>query len=400
MDRTGKLAVLSVLSLFLPYFLCSVMIISCIIYSYGKKDLRVRMFQDKSWVLLGGFFFVSLFSALIFRNSFGILGAIIILLEISYLLFMRAIMTQKLYKLIIKLICAGSVVSTFVGIVQFTIIRTGNTYPFWEMFEKLKEFPFIYDGMYKASQYFKSLSIPHTSFRSISTFLNANYFAMIASFVIIICIYKLTAKAQKHRLFYIIVLISNLISLVIADSRSGIISVIAGTIMILIFRKKYRALKIIGGVAVLGGALVVGSYLLFPNNFPSMEELLTTMDKRLKIWNGVISIIPENLLIGKGFMSYFFSYQAGDVPQWAIHSHNLFLDCVINFGIIGTGCFLAYISAQMIQIVKKIKSVKSDVWILMFGVAVVIFVAGLTDAAILGIETSLMAIVISTGKME
>ena len=130
---------------------------------------------------------------------------------------------------------------------------------------------------------------------------------------------------------------SGALVVVIADSRTGFIAVLAPLVVLLVVRS-LRGLRTSGvpdwltyGVFT---AIAAASFLVVLRLDPSLNG-------RIEIWNQFLGLWQENWLFGAGQTGIQEAVNSGDLPSWANHGHNLVIDVLGRFGLMGAIALLS-----------------------------------------------------------
>ena len=360
MDTCGKIAVITTAMLFLPFFLGGLGVVVASVYVLTRRELRTKIFSVRWSIFLFLFSALTLVVSVCYLNWRGIVGAVGIFLLFVYALFMRVVMNERLYHYLMKVICGLSIVSALYAMTQLWHILPLNPL-----------------------------------YRGYSTFFNPNYYATIAEFIIFVCFYQLFF-VKKGRAFYLTALLFNVVGLASTGCRSAWMGVVAGLIVMLFLLKRYRLVLGIIGFAL---AVLAAGY-LWPDLIPRFDSVGASAIDRFRIWESGLWALEDCLWFGKGLYTYYYSclHQTVDFMVNKPHSHNLYLDFLLNFGIIGCSLLMVYLTGTVVGILKKVRQgCKNKVWILMAGVFVSILAHGIMDVTILGVETSIMMLVLFSG---
>jgi O-antigen ligase len=291
----------------------------------------------------------------------GILVGIGMIMAIIFGLFLRSVMTRELFERQLNLVCVMSLTSAVYAVIeQLTNI--------------------IFDG--------------RRSHRVASVFSHPNYFGTIIGTVIIICAYKLLTK-QENKVFYSIVAAANVVGMYLCKSMSVWMEVFLGVLVLLVVRKRYKLLALWLSAAVLGLFLIFGLKL---DLIPRLSVMETTVGIREEIWRLAINKIIAEPWFGHGFMSFRFlchaAYRGNAIP----HSHNIFLDMLLNFGIVGSALFFLFIIMYYISLLKlRFQEKNVTISSLILAVTVAALFHGLTDLTLLWIQTFPLFLLILSG---
>jgi O-antigen ligase len=216
---------------------------------------------------------------------------------------------------------------------------------------------------------------------------------MIIEFVVIIALYRIFTNTELSA-FYFAVIGLNFIGLYLTASFSSFMAMFAAVTVMLVLKKKNRiALMFI--LSVVG---FIGLVAVFPQLLPRGSQAIDrTLAQRLSIWTASVKGIEQHLFFGRGAMAYQMIYEQFSGYK-TYHCHNLVLDILLNFGIVGFTCIGIYIGVQMRLLFLRVRNnICMDMNILMAAASVAIFVHGLTDVTILWIQTgALFALIYSS----
>ena len=130
---------------------------------------------------------------------------------------------------------------------------------------------------------------------------------------------------------------SGALMVVMADSRTGFIAVLAPLVFLLVVRL-FRRLRTSGaphwGMYGVLTAIAAASFLLVFRRDPSLNG-------RIEIWNQFLGLWRENWLFGAGQTGIQEVVNSGDLPSWANHGHNLVIDVLGRFGLLGAVALLS-----------------------------------------------------------
>lgn len=315
-------------------------------------------------------FLILTFGVSIYNNNMYGIGVSIILFQFMiFFMYYRIVINRLLFSRIIKLYMIVSI---------FCFLITLLTVLYKKFLLDLNFYEFIE---------FLSLHRP------ISSFFNTNYYATICEFIIIIAMYYFLAnKNRKDRLYFLCVSALAFLVLFLTENRTALPTILVAT-LVLSFSKDNK--KIITFVAFLSILIIVLT--IFSNRiFPRYEFIGNSMHSRITIWKNSITLFKENFLFGCGPMAYqnaeFASYPAN-------HAHNIILDLLINFGIVG----LAILTPLFISICKMVYRIrKKNLFRLITSLTCIVLLHGMLDVTILWHQTAFIyfSVVLAVGKLE
>lgn len=303
------------------------------------------------------FFFLTgaFFVAAIYSNYAGMGCAVLCYAVVICGLYVRSVMTRKIFNQAMDLACVGSIWCLFIAVFQkASIISTAPAY------------------------------------RPVSVFFNANYYGMIIEFVIIIALYRIFTNIDLAA-FYAAVIGLNLVGLYLTASFSSVMAMSCAVLVMLLLKRKYMP----AALFTFCGVMCVLAFFFFPQLLPRGSEALDhTLAQRLSIWGAAIQGIRQHPFFGQGAMSYWMicdkygSYKT-------FHCHNLFLDVLLNYGIVGLTALLTYAFIQLKLLYLRIKShIYGNMNVLVIAAFVAVAVHGLTDVTIFSVQTGALFLAI------
>ena len=313
----------------------------------------------------GLIFFVSILK----QNLYGI-GVSIIIFEFSiFFMYYRSIINRKLFSKIINLYMIVSI---------FCFILTIFSVLYKKFSMNLKMYEFI---EYMALH------------RPISSFFNTNYYATICEFIIIIAMYYfLSNKNRNNRLYFLCVSTLAFIVLFLTENRTALPTILIATLVLSFTKNNKKVFTFLGIFTI-----VIVILMIFSNRiFPRYEFIGNSLGTRKEIWENAIKLFKKTFLFGSGPMAY---QNASWVTHPANHAHNIVLDLLINFGIVGN----IIIFPLFIGIFKKVYSIrKRNLFRLIIALTVVVILHGMLDVTILWHQTAYIyfSVLLAVGKVS
>lgn len=347
-NRVEKdLFIASAASVFLPYSICLIFIFTTfVVYLYNRKlDIKAFMPDHSVWFYV--FFITAMATTMAFYRWFGVVIVIMIFVLVLFGFILQREMTEDLAKNMIYAMSFMSIIAAAAALLQ---------------------------------------KIPVISYRSDSFFANANYYAYICETLVIALIYALYKFGRKPVFFA--ALAANIIGIVCSGCRTAWIAILVGIIVLLICLKKYLHLIIFSSAAAICAALVC----IFPNIFfPRHFDFGNDSSLRYLIWNTSLGFFKQHPIFGQGMLSY---YSLSQGRPHDLHSHNLALDLLLNFGVIGSLLLVVFMVFFIIVAIKKLKS--RPIGAIALAVIFATFAHGFTDIPFFGLTTvSLLIILLS-----
>ena len=359
-DFDSLVVLLLTVSIFAPFYFSVITTCGIAIMTMMNCKKREHIFSSPYSKFLLGFLIIPFFVSATYNNYWGMLYSIVVIAGVICGFYIKNVMTRPLFNNVMDTACFASVWCAFIAIYQ------------------------------KISSYSVA-----PQYRPISAFHNANSYGMMIEFIIIIAIYRIFTNARLKRL-YLAVIGLNLIGLYLCASLSAFTAVAFAVMTMLIFKGRY---KLAGGLILMACVFVVIG-LVFPSIFPrGMEAIDSTYSQRLSIWATAIKGISLHPVLGTGPMSYqMICEQLGGYKTY--HCHNLLLDTLLNFGVVGFGAISFYLFMQLKLLVLRFKNnICKNMNILLVAAFVAIGVHGMTDVTIFWIQTGMLFILMfsSTG---
>jgi O-antigen ligase len=230
----------------------------------------------------------------------------------------------------------------------------------------------------------KTIDFGNDHHRISAVFFHPNYFGTVVGTVIIICAYKVLTK-QNHSWFYYLVAAINVFSMYLCKSMFVWVEVFVGVAVLLVILKRHRLLALWLFAAAIGGMLV---FLFGVDIIPRLYDVEVTVRLRQQIWEHAASQIAQAPLFGHGLYSFIYLFDASYNNQIIPHSHSIYLDLVLNFGVIGAGLFLCYIVKYYKKVINVcFKGKNTMITSLILAVTASALVHGATDITLLWVQT-------------
>lgn len=323
-----KVIVWTLISMFLPFFVTVPAVIFAFFYMIKEGRLQTVMKKTPFGYTIAFFLVLTLVVSLCYRNWWGVGLGILLGMVIMVLMYYRTLVNHAMFDLIVRiavfLMCLCAVYALFEYAYRIIVMLD------WDIM---------------------ALPIPSKrQYRIRVGFFNANYYAMMIEFTILLCLYKIQGKGSKaSKLYYLCAMLLQAFILYLTGSRTGMVAAVGGIgIMILFLMNKYVIAAFTSGC----GALIV-FFATKPQLFPRVTFLERNFQARFAIWEGAWRCFQAHPLFGQGSFTYYFNYlQSIDTPHEMYktqHAHNLLLDPLASFGIIGSFLVLLYLAGFLKQ---------------------------------------------------
>jgi len=345
--------------------------VMCAILFDAKE--RAKAFSDREFSILSlcisGF---SMLSSIISLNLIGMaisFGVFAISLIAGYI---KAVINGEIFRKATVIIALGSCVALVT-----------------ELFQKFVVYP---DG---------------DLYRPTAGAFNANYLGalvVMAALIALVRIFDGEEIDRQHKwydppkFFWALIFVVNVLSLLICESRSSLLSLTV-CVVVFMFLKKYYMLC--GAVAVCGGGIWLLGWLK-PELLSWTNSLTYIFTERMVIWKNALASFAQNpytALVGRGPMTYFHVMEKEQLFV-ANHAHNLLFDSLLNVGVIGTALY-GLIALKAVKIgFKKHQSGDKNGFILSVLILVQIMVQGMADVTIMWHQCAILAVLIALAKYE
>lgn len=373
-ETDQKFILLTAIAMFMPFYIGIGVLIVDMFYFVYKSKFR-EIFDKSNLSILGSLFILySFLMSIIFNNTYGILATVGILVLFVFVLFIRKNITEQFMEDIMMIIMVFATFCFLITLTQYSIILKDNSFNYQE--------------------FMKYISLHRTTVGMF--FFNANYYAMVCSLVGIICAYKYFTTESFERGFSFVVGVLSVLTLLITDSRGAMlscsVSVFALTIMLK--KRKYTFLILAFAIAFLAYVVAFGKMDLIPR----VDKLGFDMGLRKSIWISSIEAFKKNLIIGVGPLGIHNIYTTIR-DRVIIHSHNLYLDILVNYGLIG----LAMLIPIVYQLFCEIKALYSRKYTKMIvAMVIMVLIHSMVDVTIFWTQTSFifMTFVVGAGALS
>lgn len=161
----------------------------------------------------------------------------------------------------------------------------------------------------------------------------------------------LNVKFKSSKAINIVILSIMIVGCLLTGSRGALLVIGISFFIAIAFMKK-MGLKIKLSISTI--LIIVIGYVVFTNYFPSQSiDRITTFsgDPRFELWDAAFHVFRKYPLFGGGMesASMFSILLAGN------YSHNVYIDIVVNFGIVGSILFLLFLKLNILRVKKQDK---------------------------------------------
>ncbi|MDD6396193.1 MAG: O-antigen ligase family protein [Firmicutes bacterium] len=350
-----KIITVCVMAIFLPLQLVSVPALFAVFRALLNKTIREKM----TAVSFSGYIYISIFiftfPAIMFRNWFGLFGGVVIWLALIFMLYLFSIMTVRFYNNLIDLVLILSLFAMAYAIIDKFFFGHARTE---------------------------------------SVFSNANYYGYMIEIFVILALYR---YEKRHSTGYLIILFANLGGILLCDCRTAWAALGVALLFYAIHYKRSVKWVVITMLIAVVIMLIILNVPLFSERLAG-DVLDNDVDKRSKIWQTAIEWIKKQPIFGYGMNSFREICIRTNAKRIRWHAHNLILNVILDFGVIG----LAYFSCMIGKIVSVLNKPQfcvsyGAIRTLIMIVALATMIHGVTDVPVLGVQTSLMLVLVISG---
>lgn len=371
--KDDKIVLLVTGSMFLPFYISIIVLLGSLLYLIKEKRLiqMIRSTPRANYAIV--FCVLTGFVALFQGNYLGAGCAVGILAIFLFMFYCRNVIHKSLLKSVLDLCCILSLGCVIYALIEYIVICNRLNFDILSL---------------------KVANAPEN--RIHASFFNANYYAMMLEFVILICVYKVMQfRYLKQAVWYVFVALCNMFILYLTGCRTAWVPFLISVPFMFFINKRYGYLSL-SLTAIAGG---IGVLYLKPALFQRMT-LAKDFAKRTRIWETAIKGIQAHPVLGEGPLTYFHIYeQYGGHPTQ--HAHNILLDPILSHGIVGVLILGVYLGSNLKQVWKLFQS-KIDVplFTLIGAFIITVFLHGMLDYTVYWIQTGfLFLFILSSSSM-
>ncbi len=350
-----NIIIILAISCFAPFIFTAIITVLALLFIAFTPDFQRGLLNFRGAMLIPAFCAYAFIVAFINRNVLGVVVAPVFLGILIIYCFVREFITRETLNTCYTAVC-------------------------------VMVFPAFVHAMTEA------ITAPKTEevYRCSSYFANANYFGALMAAIIIICAHKIVSNYGKGIFYYIVAFVS-LVNIYLSGSLFAIIEVIVGVAIYLLLTKHYRLFCLM----VIGGSLGIMLITTLPQLLPRLSESGDAAGYRVHIWGIIIREIKLHPFFGKGFMSYNIIKNLYEGSYTTMHSHNLMLDSLLNFGVVGTlllGTMLYYIVRRIAKVYVADKC--NEIAAIAFAFIAAIVSHSFTDITFFWIQTGVFYVIV------
>lgn len=370
LSKDENVVFLAAISVFLPYYLSIAIIAVLSFYIMFKTNFKKTVFNHLGSFLIPVFTVYTAVVSIVYKNVLGFFCSIFffVLLVLGY--YLRSIMTSELFENALDLICVTSIFSSCIVILEKIIF-------------------FNIDWHRCFGDFFNNIYF--------SFYFHPNYLGTIMAAVVLICAYKVVLRGTDKKYYYAIAILAA-VAMFLTESMFAWIEVLVGLSILLLIARRHQLLSIMFIFVAFAAALLYTSPEIFENFFPRIMHADGTFDNRVLIWDLTIESIKQTPWFGRGFFAYYKISLGNPAAYQTTHAHNLFLESLLSFGIIGSVILLVMIFIIFYRVVLcKNLLRKSSITVLIFSITAAILIHSIVDMTMLWVQTGLLYCIIMGG---
>jgi O-antigen ligase len=302
---------------FISYFLMGVLI--CLVFVFRREKDVIDCWRDNKIILalILTTTVSTFFSELWYISVFYL---IVFILKILYSTTVLLYINRDDIKNILLILVLTGVIVSVIGILQ--VIYNHNTMPDWWIDKEVFTI----------------------NFRVYSTFYNPNILAVFLNLVIICGIIVIEVLKNKDKALYYLSfasIILSLVCLILTYSRSGWISLCIAILTLSFIDSKFFRYFLFFTFLFISIDFISGIGRLDIHKL----TIDSSIHYRYEIWLSSIKIIKDNLLfgIGPGIVWDFIPRYSNLIKAYVSHSHNLYLQLLLDTGLIGITVVIYFI---------------------------------------------------------
>lgn len=354
-------------SIFLPYFCSVAAIVFTLAYLAWTHQLVKIVRQTPRALFAFAFCLLAFVVSAFYDNAIGMAQSFVMLLIFVYYMFYRSVINKRLLVLLIDACCIISIFCFVWALMEYFRIIDHFDYNFFAL--EIEDEP---------------------RWRVNSTFYNANLYAMMIEFLVLCCVYKLLySRTLRRILFYWCIIILNLFALYLTGCRTAWLSFVAAIPAMFLLTRHWKSF--LASMTLIGSGVLA---VLFDPGLLPRSGFLDSFLVRGRIWWTAILAIKDHLFFGGGPQCYQIFYPLYHGRK-AKHAHNVLLDPLLSYGIVGLLLFFSYFWVNLKEI-RRLYTKGYDVPLFALIVAFVltVLIHGIADHTINWIQTAMLFLMV------
>ena len=359
--KDEKLILLGVASLYFHYVVTIAILVGILCYLVKEGRIKEVFLEVPRTKFVLVFCIITTVVALLYGNWLGAVCGVGILLLFLFVFFYRSVATKRMFEVMIDLCILLSLFSVAWAVIEYALICQRLGHSVLELYIANSPKNRVHAGYF-----------------------NANYYAMMLEFTILMIFYKgMQWKSWKHTLFYTIAVFANLFALLLTGCRTAWVPFVLSVPVLILCCGMYKLF----GVSLVGIVGIGSLVLMNPELMKRAAYIGKDFAKRERIWTTAIKGIQAHPLFGEGPLTYYKIYPLYDGHPTQ-HAHNIFLDPILSHGVIPVLIIAVYFGNNLKEVYRLLRR-KIDVP--MFGLItafiITVILHGLLDLTVYWVQT-------------
>ncbi len=362
LNSPQNMVLVAAICVFLPYQLAAIIMLFIVGKIILKKGMLKSFFERKSNLLAPVFIGITIITAILFKNWLGAFVSVIFFLIIIFGFYVRKIMTHEIFEKMLSFLCGASIFASAVILFEKIIYFSDKTHRCF--------------GDFFPGQTYSKLA---------SFYFSPTYLSSCMVVVVVICAYKVINR-KGHLPYYYLTAFLSMLTIYFAGSMFVWVNAFAALAAYLIIIRHRKLIALVFTLVAIAGTVLF----FVPDILPRLSEAMLTVDNRLLIWNLSLDSLKISPLFGQGFQTY------GHIANGLIakgvqgvysayHAHNIFLEPLLSYGIIGSG-ILALFVVKFYKDLFSARNKESHIFSIIIAISVGIFIHSLIDMTMLWIQ--------------
>ena len=291
-------------STFLHYIVTAAAAFFTAVVLLVRRDTRNQVFAHRGTKIFAVFSLFGALLAVIYANWLGLACSVGFFVIMIVGFWVRTVMRRGVFERALSICCAESIAVGVAAVAEWFLIAP---------------------------------HIDKIEYRCRLWFANPNYLGVMSVIAFACCVYKLL-RGRGHLWIYIAGLVSNIVSIYLCASLFIWVELFLTTSILLILFGKWPTLGLFFGIMA---AFLMTLYFA-PQILPRYSAVGWTTEQRFSIWMASLEEIKRSPFFGRGFLTYMQICRNYPGAFVSSHTHNILLDPLLNFGIVGTALLSPY----------------------------------------------------------
>lgn len=351
----------------LPQEIAVLAILPVLFYAWKQKSLLSSIRELPGYRVLFGFLLFEIILSLFYQNWIGAVNALGMAVLMLYICWYRVHVKSDTFLWMEDMILILSFLLGIYALIQFQQISAAKGYSFWDLH--------IFNSPKR---------------RITATFGNANLYATMLEMFLVICMVRfLQMKKGIHRLFYLVAAVFNFFILYLTGCRTALLPLVV-VVPVYLWITKQKGLFALSLFCIAAVMIVV---VVHPTLIPRLSDM-KTLESRYKIWSCAWIGIKNHPLFGMGPQSYGMYCQMYN-GHVAPHCHNIYIDSIASYGIVGTLVIGYYAIRYVLPNILRVRKIDSVKYGIIVSLLLIYCIHGLLDCTFNVIATAGLALMLA-----